>query len=131
MSTLTSREPVPFTDLPAAERARIVDAMLAPAAERARRYEEWLRSPVAKRYTGEDSARRGQEIYDRLVRPILNPADDGKFVVVDLETEAFEMDDDEYAAGDRLTARVPAFQTWTGRVGYVAIMTCRLSWNRA
>ena len=63
--------------------------------------------------------------------PGLTAADDGKFVVLDLETGEYELDYDEYKAFDRLEARVPAFQTWTGRVGYVAVLVQRLHWKRA
>ena len=45
------------------------------------------------------------------------PEDDGKFVAIDIESRAFEVDDDEMEAGDRLLARVPEAQIWMVRVG--------------
>ncbi|MDQ3250651.1 MAG: hypothetical protein M3Q45_15775, partial [Chloroflexota bacterium] len=42
----------------------------------------------------------------------------GKFVAIDIETGAWELDADALAACDRLIARYPDSQTWLVRVGY-------------
>ncbi len=61
--------------------------------------------PVPKpRYSKEEFARRGDEIYDRDISPHVGPNDEGKFVVIDIETGAYEIDQDELAASDRLLA---------------------------
>ena len=73
-----------------------------------------------KRYSSEELARRGMEVYARVVRPTLSEADVGKFVVVDIESEDFEMDPDFHKGLDRLLERWPDAQTWLERVGYVA-----------
>ena len=72
---------------------------------------------VAPRYSKEEFARRGDEIYERVVRPHVRADDLGKFVVIDIETDDFEMDKDELAASDRLMARNPDAQVWLTRVG--------------
>jgi hypothetical protein len=69
------------------------------------------------RYSKEEFARRGDEIYSRDVRPHVAPADQGKIVAIDVETGAWEMDADEVAACKRLAARVPDAQIWIARVG--------------
>ena len=69
------------------------------------------------RYSKEEFARRGDAIYDRNVDPRVGPEDEGKFVVIDIETGAYEIDRDELAASDRLLARRFDAQTWTRRVG--------------
>jgi hypothetical protein len=74
-----------------------------------------LRRP---RYGKEEFARRGGEIYDRDVRPRVEAKNAGKFVAVDIETGAWEMDADALAACERLVARVADSQTWLVRVGY-------------
>ncbi len=56
-------------------------------------------------YSKEEFARRDDEIYDRDISPHIGPADEGKFVVVDIETGEYEVDQDELAASDRLLAR--------------------------
>jgi hypothetical protein len=74
--------------------------------------------PVSKpRYSKEEFARRGDELYDHEVSPHLDAADEGKFVVIDIETGAYEIDHDELAASDRLLARRLDAQPWTRRVG--------------
>jgi hypothetical protein len=68
------------------------------------------------RYSKEEFARRGDAIYERDIRPAVEPGDEGKFVAIDIETGAYEVDTDEQAASDRLLARVPAAQVWLRRV---------------
>ncbi len=43
--------------------------------------------------------------------------DESKFVVIDIETGAYEIDADEVAASDRLLARYPNAQIWLRQVG--------------
>jgi hypothetical protein len=69
------------------------------------------------RYSKEEFARRGDELYERKVRPHLKAAQKGQFVALDIETGAYEVDADELAASDRLLARVPGAQIWLRRVG--------------
>jgi hypothetical protein len=69
------------------------------------------------RYSKEEFARRGDEIYERELRAKLEPDRDGEFVAIDIETGAYEVDVDEFAACDRLLTRIPGAQTWLMRVG--------------
>ena len=69
------------------------------------------------RYSKEEFARRGDEIYERDIRPRIEAGDEGKFVVIDIETGAYEIDADELAASDRLVARNSDAQLWVMRVG--------------
>lgn len=69
------------------------------------------------RYSKEEFARRGEEIFERVVRPRVEGEDERKFVLIDIETEDFEVDVDEIAASDRLFARNPDAQVWFRRVG--------------
>jgi hypothetical protein len=68
-------------------------------------------------YSKEEFARRGDEIYEHKLRPILETKNKGKFVAIDIETGAYEVDSDELAASDRLLARVPNAQIWLRRIG--------------
>ena len=83
-----------------------------------------------RRYSQEEIARRGQEIYARVVRPTLSEADVGKFVVVDIESEDFEMGTDTLKTVHRLLERQPDAQNWVERVGYVAAHSMRGSLPR-
>jgi len=70
------------------------------------------------RYSKDEFARRGDAIYERDIRPLVEPKRRGEFVAIDIETGAYEVDPDELAASDRLLARVPNAQTWLRRVGW-------------
>ena len=69
------------------------------------------------RYSEEEFARRGDEIYERHIRPYVAQSDEGKFIVIDIETGAYEIDMDEVAAHDRLLLRNPGAQVWVMQAG--------------
>jgi hypothetical protein len=71
-----------------------------------------------RRYPKEEFAQRGNAIYERDIRPQVEADNKGKYVAIDIETGAWEMDASETAAGDRLRSRVPDAQTWMMRIGY-------------
>ena len=74
--------------------------------------------PAAEpRRSPEELARLGAEVFDRHVRPVLRPEDDGKFVAIDVGTGDYELDDDDYAAVTRLRARRPEAEVWLERAG--------------
>jgi hypothetical protein len=74
--------------------------------------------PRRPRYSKEETARLGDEIYERVVAPSVSPEDKGKFVVIDIESGDYEVDRDEIAASDRLLDRKPDAQLWLRRVGF-------------
>jgi hypothetical protein len=65
----------------------------------------------------EEFARRGEEIFERDIRPHVQSEDPAKFVLIDIETGDYEIDADEMTASDRLLARRPDAQVWFRRVG--------------
>ena len=69
------------------------------------------------RYSKEEFARRGDEIYERDLRLHVEAGNEGKFIVIDIETGAYEIDADELVASDRLLARHPDAQVWLRQVG--------------
>jgi hypothetical protein len=73
---------------------------------------------LTPRYSKEEFARRGEEIYDRDILSQMKPEDKGKFVLIDIETGAYELDWDEMVASDRLFVRHPDAQVWMRRVGF-------------
>jgi hypothetical protein len=74
-----------------------------------------------RRYSKEEFARRGDAIYESVIRPKLSPKDLGKFVAVDIDTAEWEVNADELKAVDKLRARLPDAQIWMVRVGYRAV----------
>ncbi|MCG6133643.1 MAG: hypothetical protein MET45_03115 [Nostoc sp. LLA-1] len=73
-----------------------------------------LRQP---RYSKEEFARRGNEIYDSQVRPQVEANNYGKIVAIDIETGGWEIDTDKINASKRLETRYPDAQIWFVRVG--------------
>lgn len=63
------------------------------------------------RYSKEEFARRGDEIYESQVRPQVEAGNHGKIVAIDIETGAFEVADDLLVASKRLLVRLPDAQT--------------------
>ncbi len=64
------------------------------------------------KHSHEEMAKLGNDIYNRVVKPTLRPEDDGKFVAIDVDTEAFEIDIDDYTATMRLRQRYPQAEMW-------------------
>jgi hypothetical protein len=71
---------------------------------------------IQPRYSKEEFARRGEEIYQQEIQPRIQTGNKGRFVAIDIESGAFEVDADELKASDRLLARVPQAQIWLRRV---------------
>ena len=69
------------------------------------------------RYTKEEAARLGDEIYDRDIRSQVEPQRNGEVVAIDLDTGAWEVDPDEITAAHRLEARLTDAQIWVVRAG--------------
>jgi hypothetical protein len=76
---------------------------------------------IKRRYSKEEFAKRGDAIYEKKVCPHLKPADEGKFVAIDIDSGSFELDRDELKAGNKLRARLPEAQIWMVRVGHRAV----------
>jgi hypothetical protein len=74
-----------------------------------------------RRYSKSEFARRGDALVQAKVRPNLTPADEDKFVAIDIETGEYELDKNEMKAADRLRKRVADPQIWLVHVnlGYL------------
>ena len=77
-------------------------------------------SALKPKYSKEEFARRGMEIFERDIRPSLKPSDDDKYIAIDLESGQYELDHDDFTAGERLLSRIPEAQIWLHRVGHPA-----------
>lgn len=65
-------------------------------------------------------ARRGQELYERSIRPIVESRHGGEYVAVDVETGAYEIDAQDVAAIQRAKAKRPEAPLYIVRVGHAA-----------
>ena len=70
------------------------------------------------RYSKEEFARLGDEIYEHQIRPRIQESDRGKIVAIDIETGAWEIDSSEINASQRLEDKYPNAQIWFVKVGY-------------
>jgi hypothetical protein len=68
------------------------------------------------RYSAAETARRGDEIYER-IRPELEGKYDGKVVAIDVDTGFYALGDAAWAAAEPVLARNPAAEVWFVRVG--------------
>jgi peptide subunit release factor RF-3 len=74
-----------------------------------------------RRYSKEELARRGQELYESTIRQQVEAGNKGKIVAIDIETGDFDVGDTIIAATDPLFERHPDAQPWTIRIGYRAV----------
>ena len=73
------------------------------------------------RYSAEETARRGDEIYDRLVRAKVEAEHGGEVVAIDVQTEAYALGETAVAASKQLLAEYPDAHIWLVRVGHRAL----------
>jgi hypothetical protein len=73
------------------------------------------------RYSKEEFARRGNEIYANSVRSQVEEGNYGKIVAIDIETGAFEVADDSLTAAKQLLKLYPDAQIFGIRIGYTAV----------
>ncbi len=76
---------------------------------------------VQPRYSREEFARRGTDIYERQVRAQVEAGNQGKVVAIDIETGLFAVGENVLTAAHRLLARCPAAQPWFIRIGHRAV----------
>ena len=73
------------------------------------------------KYSKEEFARRGNEIYETQVRSQVEDGNHGKIVAIDIETGAFELAKDTMTASDKLLERYPDAQIWRVRIGHKGV----------
>lgn len=74
-------------------------------------------------YSHEEIARRGNEIYRRDIRDKVISQQKGKFLVLDIESGDYEIDDDDLSAEEILRARRPDGVFFGLRIGYTSAYT--------
>jgi hypothetical protein len=79
------------------------------------------------RYSPEETATRGQAIYERSLRTQLEPQYQGQVVAIDVNTETYEVAEDVLGACEKLLARTPDAEIWVVRIGHPAVY--HLGWH--
>lgn len=75
------------------------------------------------RYSPKEVESRGERIYEQQIRGQVEPGDKGKFVVIDVETGEFEVDEDDLQATKRALAKRPEAVLYGLRIGYPTAYT--------
>ena len=73
------------------------------------------------RYSKEEFARRGTEIYESQIRSKVEEGNHGKIVAIDIETGDYETAEDTITASDRLIEKHPDAQIWRVRIGFKGV----------
>ena len=73
------------------------------------------------RYSKEEFAKRGDEIYESQIRSQIEADNQGKIVAIDIETGAFELAEDILTATTALFERLPDAQPWIVHVGHRSV----------
>jgi hypothetical protein len=74
------------------------------------------------RMSNEEIDRRGQDLYERVIRGNVDTAANlGRQIVIDVETGDYEIDDDGVLASKRLIAKHPGAALYGLRIGYNAV----------
>lgn len=74
-------------------------------------------------YTTDEVVAKGREIYESRIKPLVEPAHKGDYVIIDVDTGDYEIDSDEMAASRRARAKRPDGARYGHRVGYSAAGT--------
>ncbi|MGK7897783.1 MAG: hypothetical protein AB4372_30245 [Xenococcus sp. (in: cyanobacteria)] len=81
-----------------------------------------------RRYSKEELARRGKQLYESRIRQQVETNNFGKIVAIDIETGTFEVADDTLVASNMLLERCPDAQTWFIRIGHRGVH--RFGWHQ-
>jgi hypothetical protein len=74
----------------------------------------------AMKHTADEICRRGEEIYERHIRPNVESQHKGEFLVIDIESGDYMIDADDAEATERLLSRKPNAVVYGLRIGYPA-----------
>lgn len=74
-------------------------------------------------YSPDEVETRGEALYQQQIREHVETGNKGKFVVIDIETGAYEVDEDDLRATKRLLAKRAEAVLYGLRVGYPTAYT--------
>jgi hypothetical protein len=73
---------------------------------------------VRAQYTSAEVSLKGRAIYEAIIKPQVEPERIGDYVVIDVDTGDYEVDEDHLTAGLRLIDRRPNGARYGLRIGY-------------
>jgi hypothetical protein len=75
----------------------------------------------APRYSKEEFERRGTELYEQKIRPLVEQGNRNRIVAIDIETGEFQLADEVLEACQAMIAKRPDAQLWCVRIGHRAV----------
>lgn len=78
---------------------------------------------ATEKYTLDEICDRAEQIYAEQIKHLVEPQENGKFIVIDIESGDYEVDADDIAAEDRLEERRPGCPGHLLKIGYKAAFT--------
>ena len=75
------------------------------------------------KYLPQEVESRGEAIYEQQIRKEIETGNRGKFVVIDIETGEYEIDEDDLQATKRALAKRPNAVLYGLRIGYPTAYT--------
>ena len=73
---------------------------------------------ATEKYTIDEVCDRGEQIYEEQIKHLVEPDHNGKFIVIDIESEDYEIAENMLIAEDRLKGRRPEAVGFGARVGH-------------
>jgi hypothetical protein len=73
------------------------------------------------RYSTHELVERGKALYEREIRSRVQPGDEGKYLVIDIESGDYEVDRDRLTASNRAAQKHPGAPLFAMRIGYATI----------
>ena len=73
---------------------------------------------IQPRLTSEEVVRRGKELYEEHIRANVEAANRGRYLIINVETGEYEIDDDHIVASDRAAAKYSGAALFAMRIGY-------------
>ena len=85
------------------------------------------RVTAAPKYDKGEVSDRGNQIYTEKIKSLVEPQENGKFIVINIETGEYEIDERALVASRRLRERCPDSVRFLAKVGYGAAY--RIGWG--
>jgi hypothetical protein len=74
-----------------------------------------------RRYSSEEFDRRGTQLYEQSVRPLVEQGNHGRIVAIDIESGDYQLADEVLEACEPLIAKNPDAQLYCIRIGHPAV----------
>lgn len=72
-------------------------------------------------YSAEETARRGDDIYEQQIRSLVEEGNRGKVVAIDVDSGTYAVAENALSASHRLLDQIPDAEIWCIRVGHRAL----------